>query len=120
MVTARPGSAASASAEKSVDETNATLLADKDAQAQIVAFGPLDIFQLAQTVGDAGRDAFDIEGIGGVGAGAFCAIQQGGKDFFGVAFGGHVSPMPHLGLRVKVSPPYVSWHVCVGEAAGAT
>ncbi|MNC99453.1 hypothetical protein D3C83_177530 [compost metagenome] len=50
-------------------------MADENAQAQVVTFGPLDIFQLAQAVGHAGRHPFGIERIGGIGAGLFGASQ---------------------------------------------
>ena len=61
------------------------LLADEDAQAQIGAFAAFHIFQLAQAIGDAGGDILHQQGVGGIGAGFFGGIEQGGEKGLGVA-----------------------------------
>ena len=77
-------------------------LSHKDTQAQIVTLRPLDIFQLAQPVGDAGGDALDKKGVGGIGAGFAGGFQQGAENSLGIAFGGgHGFPMPQAAASVK-------------------
>src|SRR6185312_7100166 len=44
--------------------------ADQDAQSQIVAFGALELFRIAEALGVAQRHALEQHGVGRVGAGA--------------------------------------------------
>ncbi len=50
--------------------------ADEDAQAQVGAFRAFDVFQISQPVGDARRSALHQKGIGRVGAGFACGLEQ--------------------------------------------
>ena len=58
----------SASSRRSDDDTLADLLAEKDAQADLFAFGAVDVLQRALAHLHAARPFADIDGVGGFGA----------------------------------------------------
>ena len=62
------------------------LLAQEDAQAEVLAFGTLDMLGLAQAAGDGQRGAGDQHRVGGIGAGGAGAGDQVGEK---VEFVGH-------------------------------
>ncbi len=51
-------------------------LTHEHAQAQIVAFGALDLLELAQALGHGQRPALDQQRVGGIGAGRLGAAQE--------------------------------------------
>ena len=57
------------------------LAAQEHPQPQIGAFAALDIFQLAQAIGNAGGDILHKQGIGGIRPRLFGGGEQGGEDF---------------------------------------
>ena len=66
-------------------------LADEDAQAHIAGFGAFHVFQSAQAIGNAGRDVFDEQGVGGIGAGGLSGADQVMQEVLRIGFGCHGS-----------------------------
>ena len=92
-----------AAGEKSVEETNATRLPRKTRRPRSDAFGAFDIFELAEAVGHAGRDVFDDERVGGIGAGFLGRGDQA------------VQKVLRVGLFGRVHGPYLASLGLVGK-----
>ena len=62
--------------EKSDDATLADRWPEEDAQADLLAFGALDVLELAEAHLHAARAVADVDGVGGVGAGVRGALDE--------------------------------------------
>ena len=77
-------------------------LADKDAQRNILPFGPLDILERAEPHGDRGRGVAIIERVGGIGASLGRGAAQHLRAVEGFGNGQH--PRALYGTRASVKP----------------